>query len=191
MIDIKDFDDGNVLVRNYKISDYLATLEILKQLHEMYEDNLSKIRWRESSGLRQFKPNLKRITLVVELKSTNEIIGMGVIEGLKDLYGCYTGYLNNWAIKEEYIGKHVGKILAERAIQLLESWGCVSIRINLGYGAPKKLLDVFGRTGFKPIMVVLEKKIGEKQKNGNDEISDSLKITSNKLHDYEKINKSI
>jgi len=190
-MDIEEFDVGDVLIRNYKVSDYKATLEILYQLHGMFGDNLSEIRWRESSGLRQFKPNLKRITLVVEIKSTSEIIGMGVIEGLKDLYGCYTGYLNNWVIKKEYIGKHVGKILADRAIQILKSWGCVSIRINLGYGVPKKLLDVFGQTGFKPIMVVLEKKFGKKQEHHNDEISNNLEIASNNLHDYGKINKSI
>jgi GNAT superfamily N-acetyltransferase len=112
--------------------------------------------------LRQFKPNLKRITLIAEHKSTGDVVGMGMIEAVKNTLGQYIGYLDNWATREEFIGKQVGKILAERAIQILRSWGCESIRINVGYGIPEKLLKVFGDTGFKPILIVLEKKFDAK-----------------------------
>lgn len=155
----KEFNENKIIIRNYRPSDYQATLEILKQLHEIYDIGLKEKQWRKSSGLRQFKPNLKRETLIAELKSTGEVVSMGTIEAFKNTLGQYIGYLNNWATKKEFIGKQIGKILADRALQILRSWGCESIRINLGYGVPEKLLKVFGRTGFKPIMIVLEKRI--------------------------------
>jgi len=154
----KEIEEDNIIIRNYNISDYPATLEILKQLHDIYDIGLKEEQWIPSSGLRQFKPNFKRETLIAELKSTTEVVGMGVIEALKNHIGQYTGYLNNWAIKKNFIGKCMGKILADRAIQILKSWGCESIRINLGYNVPEKLIDIFGLSGFKPIMIVLEKR---------------------------------
>ena len=178
----------DIRIRNYKISDYQDTLEILKDLHETYGLTLNKKQWTKSSGLRQFKPNLKRITLVVELKSTGKVIGMGVIESLKNVYGESTGYLNNWAIRKENIGQHVGKMLADNAIEILKSWGCKSIRINLGYGVPEKLINVFGHAGFKPIMIVLEKNVEEtdkdEEKNKKLKNQDSL---DKKYHDQKLI----
>jgi ribosomal protein S18 acetylase RimI-like enzyme len=158
----KEFEENQIIIRNYKTSDYQATLEILKQLHDLYDIRLKEDQWRQSSGLRQFKPNLKRITLIAELKSTNEIVGMGMIEASKNPLGQYIGYLDNWAIKKEFIGKQVGRILADKAIQILKSWGCESIRINLGYKVPEKLLKVFGQTGFKPIIIILEKRFNKR-----------------------------
>ncbi|MFX0164418.1 MAG: GNAT family N-acetyltransferase [Candidatus Hodarchaeota archaeon] len=158
----KKFNKSQIIIRNYKTTDYQATLEILIQLSDIYNIGLNKTQWRPSSGLRLFKPNLKRITLIAELKSTNEVIGMGMIEASKNTLGQYIGYLENWAIKKEFIGNNIGKILADKATQILRSWGCELIRINLGYKTPEKLLKVFGSTGFRPIMVVLEKRYEEK-----------------------------
>ena len=151
-------EEDEIIIRNYRTSDYEATLEILRELSDKYNIGLKEDQWRESSGLRQFKPKLKRITLVAELKSTGKIVSMGVIEAVKNTLGQYIGYLDNWATKKEYIGRHVGKLLADKAIQILQSWGCESVRINLAYTSTEKLLDVFAKTGFKPIITVLEKK---------------------------------
>lgn len=153
-----EFEDDYILIRNYNTSDYPATLELLKQLHDIYDIGLKEGQWLPSSGLRQFKQNLKRETLIAELKSSKEVVGMGVIEASKNHLGQYTGYLNNWAIKKEFIGKSMGRFLADKAIQILKSWGCDSVRINLGYKVPEKLIKVFGLAGFLPIMVVLEKR---------------------------------
>jgi hypothetical protein len=150
--------EEDIIIRNYRTSDYEATLIILKELNEMFDIGFNEAQWRESSGLRQFKPNLKRITLIAELKSTGQVVSMGMIEAVKNTLGRYIGYLDNWATKKEFIGKGVGKILADRAIQILESWGTDSIRINLAYKTTKKLLDVFGKAGFQPIITVLEKR---------------------------------
>ncbi len=154
-------DLENIIIRNYRTSDYLSTLEILRELHNQYNIGLNESKWRESSGLRQFKPNLKRITLIAEYKTTGEVMGMGMLEAVKNTLGQYIGYLDNWATKKSFIGKQVGKILADKAIQILKSWGCDSIRINLGYGTSDKLIKVFGKTGFHPILVVLEKRFNE------------------------------
>lgn len=154
-------DKHDIIIRNYRTSDYQATLEILRQLHDIYDIGLNEERWKESSGLRQFKPNLKRITLIAEYKPTGEVVGMGMLEAVKNNLGQYIGYLDNWATKKEYIGKRVGEILAKRAIYILKSWGCESVRINIGYNADKKLINVIGKVGFNPIIIVLEKKITE------------------------------
>ncbi|MFX1328082.1 MAG: GNAT family N-acetyltransferase [Promethearchaeota archaeon] len=154
----QEIQEEDIIIRNYRTSDYQATLEILKELNEMFDIGFNEKQWRESSGLRQFKPNLKRITLIAELKSTGEVVSMGMIEAVKNTLGQYIGYLDNWATKKEFIGKGVGKLLADKAIQILESWGTDSIRINLAYTTDKKLLDVFAKTGFQPIITVLEKR---------------------------------
>ena len=153
-----EIQEGDIIIRNYRTSDYEATLEILKELNEMFDIGFTETQWRESSGLRQFKPNLKRITLIAELKSTGQVVSMGMIEAVKNTLGRYIGYLDNWATKKEIIGKGVGKLLADRAIQILESWGTDSIRINLAYTTDQKLLAVFAKTGFQPIITVLEKR---------------------------------
>ena len=149
----------NVKIRNYLPTDYQATLKIIKELSNTFNIALNERQWRKSSGLRQFKSNLKRETLVVEVITTGEVIGMGVIEAQKDILGNYIGYLDNWIIKKEYIGKHMGQLLANHAMQLLKSWGCESIRINLRYNTPPKLLKVFKDSGFQPVMIILEKKL--------------------------------
>jgi len=154
----KEFEEDNIIIRNYNTSDYPATLEILKQLHDIYDIGLKEGQWIPSSGLRQFKPNLKRETLITELKSTKEVVGMGVIEASKNHIGQYTGYLNNWAIKKEFVGKGIGRFLTDKAKQILKSWGCNSIRVNLGYNVPERLINVFELAGFQPIMLVLEKR---------------------------------
>ncbi|GAH66328.1 unnamed protein product [marine sediment metagenome] len=157
--DEKYVDKHEIIIRNYRTSDYQATLEILRQLHNTYDIGLNEQKWKESSGLRQFKPNLKRITLIAEYKPNGEVVGMGMLEAVKNSLGRYIGYLDNWATKKEYIGKRVGEILAKRAIYILKSWGCESVRINIGYNADKKLINVIGKVGFNPILIVLEKKI--------------------------------
>ena len=157
--DEKYVNKHEIIIRNYRTSDYQETLEILRQLQVTYDIGLNEQRWRESSGLRQFKPNLKRITLIAEYKPNGEVVGMGILEAVKNSLGQYIGYLDNWATKKEYIGKRVGEILAKRAIYILKSWGCESVRINIGYHADKKLIDVIGKVGFTPILIVLEKKI--------------------------------
>ncbi|MHA2280521.1 MAG: GNAT family N-acetyltransferase [Promethearchaeota archaeon] len=155
---IEELKDEDIIIRNYRTSDYQSTLEILKDLNELSDIGFEEKQWRESSGLRQFKPNLKRITLIAELKSNGEVVSMGMIEAVKNTIGRYIGRLDNWATKKEYIGAGVGKLLADRSIQILQSWGCDSIRINLPYGTDKKLLEVFGKAGFHPTITVLEKR---------------------------------
>ena len=153
-----EIQEEEIIIRNYRTSDYEATLEILKDLNELFDIGFNETQWRESSGLRQFKPNLKRITLIAEVKSTGQVVSMGIIEAVKNTLGRYIGYLDNWATKKEFIGKGVGKLLADRAIQILESWGTDSIRINLAYTTDEKLIKVFGKLGFQPIITVLEKR---------------------------------
>lgn len=154
----KEISKEDIIIRNYRTSDYHATLEILKELNQLFDIGFNEKQWREASGLRQFKPNLKRITLIAELKSNGEVVSMGMIEAVKNSLGRYIGYLNHWATKKDYIGKHVGKLVADKATQILQSWGCDSVRINLAYGTDKKLMEIFGRTGFNPIITVLEKR---------------------------------
>lgn len=157
-----DIKEKDIIIRNYRTSDYKETLELLRELENKYSIGLDEKKWKESSGLRQFKPNLKRITLIAEVKSTGEVVSMGILEAVRNTIGQYIGYLNNWATKKEFIGKGVGKILADRALQILESWGCEAVRINLAYEGERKLIEVFKKSGFNPIIIVLEKNLMQK-----------------------------
>jgi len=157
-----DLKEKDIIIRNYRTSDYKETLELLKELEKRYSIGLDEKKWKESSGLRQFKPNLKRITLIAEVKSTGEVVSMGILEAVRNTIGQYIGYLNNWATKKEFIGAGVGKILADRALQILKSWGCEAVRINLAYEGEKKLIEVFKKSGFNPIIIVLEKNLEQK-----------------------------
>jgi len=157
-----DIKEKDIIIRNYRTSDYKETLELLRELENKYSIGLDEKKWKESSGLRQFKPNLKRITLIAEVKSTGEVVSMGILEAVRNTIGQYIGYLNNWATKKEFIGKGVGKILADRALQILESWGCEAVRINLAYEGERKLIEVFKKSGFNPIIIVLEKSLEKK-----------------------------
>ena len=154
----KRLTQDDIIIRNYRTSDYKATLEILQELQDQFDIGLDEQKWKESSGLRQFKPNLKRITLIAEIKSTGQVVSMGMLEAVKNNIGQYIGYLNNWATKKEFIGEGVGKLLADKAIQILQSWGCESVRINMAYEGEKKLINIFSKLGFNPIIIVLEKK---------------------------------
>lgn len=155
-------DEDKIIIRNYRKSDYKETLEILKELSELYDMGFNEDKWRESSGLRQFKPNLKRLTLVAEVEG--KVVALGVLEAKKTSLGEYIGYLESWATKKEYLGKGIGKILADRAMKLLRSWGVDRIRINFAYNGDKKVIDVICKGGgFKPIIIVLEKTFDKKK----------------------------
>ena len=156
----------NIVIRNYRKSDYEDTLEILKALHEKYDIGLSEAKWKASSGLRQFKPNLKRLTLVAE--EDGKVVSMGMIEAKKTSLGEYIGYLDNWATNREYIGKGIGQILADRAIKILKSWGVDKIHINVAYTSEKKLIDVLCKGGgFIPKIIVLEKTFNDEKTKSN------------------------
>jgi len=160
-----DVDKDKIIIRNYRKSDHEDTLEILQELSDLYHIGLTENQWKESSGLRQFKPNLKRITLVAEIEG--KVIAMGVVEAKKTSLGEYIGYLENWSTKKEYLGKGIGQILANRAIKILESWGVDKIRIEFSYDADKKVIDVICKGGgFKPSLIVVERILDKnKQKN--------------------------
>ena len=79
--------EEDIIIRNYRTSDYQATLKILKELQSQYNIGFVESKWRETSGLRQFKPNLKRITLIAELKSTGQVVSMGMLEAVKSNLG--------------------------------------------------------------------------------------------------------
>ena len=91
----EEIKEKDIIIRNYRTSDYQATLEILKDLNELLDIGFEEKQWRESSGLRQFKPNLKRITLIAELKLDGAVVSMGVIEAVKTTIGRYVGRLDS------------------------------------------------------------------------------------------------
>ena len=80
-----------------------------------------------------------------------------MLEASKISSGQLIGFLDTIFARKEYIGKRVGKIIVEKGIKTLNSWGCDSIRINVRYGGPEKLLNLFKLRGFSPKFIVLEK----------------------------------
>ncbi|MHA2400647.1 MAG: hypothetical protein ACXADU_17380 [Promethearchaeota archaeon] len=45
-----EITDKDIIIRNYRTSDYQATLEILKELNELLDIGFDEKQWRESSG---------------------------------------------------------------------------------------------------------------------------------------------
>lgn len=41
----KKFDEEEIIIRNYRTSDYQGTLEILKELHDIYNIGLKEEHW--------------------------------------------------------------------------------------------------------------------------------------------------
>ena len=49
-----EITEKDIIIRNYRTSDYQATLEILRELNDLLDIGFDEKQWRESSGLRQF-----------------------------------------------------------------------------------------------------------------------------------------
>ncbi|NMC07521.1 MAG: hypothetical protein GYA24_20070, partial [Candidatus Lokiarchaeota archaeon] len=58
---------GKVLVRNYRKSDYEATLALMAEISETFSFYFDKSKWTESAGLRLFQPGYSRTTIVAEV----------------------------------------------------------------------------------------------------------------------------
>ncbi len=147
----------SVIIRNYRKSDYAATIHIFKELATIYKFNFEEDKWKEDSGLRLFSPGYKRLTLIAEI--AGEVVGMGFVEIKKEPTGELIGYLSNWGVLQKYHRKGIGEELLNRAVAILESFNVDVIRLNFSYDVSKKLLERVSEAGFKPVAVACEKSL--------------------------------
>ncbi len=157
---------SKVLVRNYRKSDYEATISLMEDISETFSFYFDKDKWNESAGLRLFQPGFSRTTLVAELDG--QVVGMGFIELVTNTPdGFSVGYLSNWGVKKGFRGSGVGRALAEKAIAMLTAMHADLIRIKIAMKPdPAKMLSIVKAVGFEPSYITVEKKItpGEKKK---------------------------
>ena len=146
-----------ITIRNYRKSDYAATIRIFKELSTIYKFNFEEDKWKEDSGLRLFSPGYKRITLIAEL--AGEVVGMGFVEIKKEPTGELIGYLSNWGVLQKFHRKGIGQQLLNKAVAILESYNVDVIRLNFSYDVSKKLLERVAREGFKPVVIACEKSL--------------------------------
>jgi ribosomal protein S18 acetylase RimI-like enzyme len=150
---------SKVLVRNYRKSDYEATISLMEEISETFSFYFDKDKWTESAGLRLFQPGFSRTTIVAELDG--KVVGMGFIELVTNTPdGISIGYLSNWGVRKGFRGSGVGKALAEKAIAMLTAMHADLIRIKIAMRPdPTKVLEIVKTIGFEPSYITVEKKI--------------------------------
>lgn len=148
-----------ITIRNYRKSDFQPTLALMEEMAEVFSFYFDKNKWNESAGLRLFQPGYSRTTIVGEIEG-HGVVGMGFIEMVKDPNGLNIGYLSNWGVRKEFRGTGVGKMLADKAIAMLEKLGADLVRIKIATKPdPTKVLDLVKSIGFEPTYIAVEKKI--------------------------------
>jgi predicted N-acetyltransferase YhbS len=155
---------SKILVRNYRKSDYEATIALMEEISETFSFYFDKEKWNESAGLRLFQPGFSRTTLVAELDG--QVVGMGFIELVTNTPdGISIGYLSNWGVKKGLRGSGVGRALAEKAIAMLTAMHADLIRIKIAMKPdPTKTLAIVKNIGFEPRYITVEKKIPQTEK---------------------------
>ncbi|MHA1368657.1 MAG: GNAT family N-acetyltransferase [Promethearchaeota archaeon] len=154
---------NKIKIRNYRKSDYKDTLELMKEMSEIFSFYFDVHKWDESAGLRLFQPGYSRTTLVAELEGVG-IVAMGFIEMHKSPDGLNIGYLSNWGVRKKFRGHGIGRLLEEKAINILEKMGADLIRIKIALKPdPTKILKLVEKVGFEPKYITVEKKINKKK----------------------------
>ena len=146
-----------IIFRNYKEEDYDATTELMRQLSAAYKIRFDEEKWKKSSRLRYFSPDSRGQTIIAEDIEKNLIIGMGFISAILDSTGIYIGYLNDFVIRKEYLGHGIGRDMAFKAIEILESWKVNRIRINILMAVKDYMLPIIEKLGFRPSYIIAEK----------------------------------
>ncbi len=146
-----------VIFRNYKEDDYEDTTELMRQLSEAYKVKFDEEKWKKASRLRYFSPDSRGQTLIAEDTDTGDIVGMGFITAKLESTGLYVGYLNDFIIRKDYMGKGIGGDMAIKAIEILEGWKVNRIRINILMAVKDYMLKLIEKFGFQPTYIVAEK----------------------------------
>ena len=144
-----------IIFRTYNEEDYEATTELMRQLSETYKVEFDEEKWKQASRLRYFSPDSRGQTIIAE--EDNEVIGMGFISAKLESTGLYVGYLNDFTIRKDCARRGIGKDMAFKAIEILESWKVNRIRINILMEVKDYMLSIVEKIGFQPTYVVAEK----------------------------------
>jgi predicted N-acetyltransferase YhbS len=145
-----------VIFRTYREEDYEATTELMRQLsEEVYKGKFNEQKWKQASRLRYFSPDSRGQTIIAE--ENEQVVGMGFISAKLESTGLYVGYLNDFIVQKDYMGRGLGIDMAMKAIEILESWKVNRIRINILMQVKDYMLNLIEKIGFKPTYIVAEK----------------------------------
>ncbi|MHA1130350.1 MAG: GNAT family N-acetyltransferase [Candidatus Helarchaeota archaeon] len=145
-----------IIFRNYREEDYEATTELMRQLSKVYKSKFDEEKWKKASRLRYFSPDSRGQTIIAD--EDGEVVGMGFISAKLESTGLYVGYLTDFIIRKDHMGRGIGKELALKAIKILESWKVNRIRINILMAVKDYMLSIVEKIGFSPNYIVAEKK---------------------------------
>ena len=145
-----------IIFRNYEEKDYNTTTELMRQLSEAYQVKFDEKKWKMASRLRYFSPDSRGQTIIAETED-GEVIGMGFISAKLESTGLYVGYLNDFIIRKDYLHQGIGRDMAFKAIDILESWKVNRIRINILMAVKDYMLSLVEKFGFRPTYIVAEK----------------------------------
>ncbi|MEM2134187.1 MAG: GNAT family N-acetyltransferase [Candidatus Jordarchaeaceae archaeon] len=150
-----------VIVRNYISKDNEQTMKLMEKLSNQIGVGFDAKKWKDSDKLRLFSPGLQRQTLVAEEK--DKIVGMGMIEARLEPSGAMVGYLYNWIVDPDYQGRGIGRMLADKALEILQKIGVDKIRINVGLKDKDRIAKLVVPLGFEPVFITFEMDV-KKQK---------------------------
>ncbi len=165
-----------ITIRNYRKSDSEATTKIFRELAKDHKFAFEEDKWQDADGLRLFSPGSSRMTLIAELDGS--VVGLGFIEVKTEPTGEKIGYLSNWGVAKEFLGKGVGVKLMEKALSILQKMNADAIRINFGYDVNKKLLDHVVSMGFQPVAIACEKIAKKAAGSGQDKKVEKMEPVS-------------
>ncbi|WXG40036.1 MAG: GNAT family N-acetyltransferase [Candidatus Freyarchaeum deiterrae] len=150
-----------VVVRNYISKDNEQTMRLMEKLSDSIGVGFDAKKWKDSDKLRLFSPGLQRMTLVAE--EDDKILGMGMIEARLEPSGIMVGYLYNWIVDPNQQGKGVGRILADKALEILGKIGVDKIRINVGMKDRDRISKLVSPMGFDPVFITFEMEVKKKK----------------------------
>ncbi len=155
---------SNVKVREYRKEDYSQIIELLAEISKNHEIYFNRDSWTEWTGLRVVQPGYRRITLVADIEG--KVVGIGLIEFfIEYLDGEAVGYLSNWGMKEDYRNLGIGRLLVDKAIDILSSIHADVIKIKVAsHPNPSRVIDLVKSVGFEPRYISLEKRLKPENK---------------------------
>jgi ribosomal protein S18 acetylase RimI-like enzyme len=136
-------------------------MKLMEKLSNSIGVEFDAKKWKDSDKLRLFSPGLQRMTLVAE--ENDKILGMGMIEARLEPSGIMVGYLYNWIVDPDYQGKGVGRMLADRALEILGKIGVDKIRINVGMKDKDRMAKLVCPMGFDPVFITFEMEVQKKK----------------------------
>ena len=150
-----------ITIRDYQKGDYEATVELMKQLVELYKTSFDEKSWDITMRQRMFSPQQR--TLIAEIDG--EITGMVFIDVKWNEIGFVIGNIKNIIVDENSRNQGVSARLMDEAIEILTAMAVDKIQINVNTEV-QDVIPFFEKMGFKQEYVAMSRMVKKTQGKG-------------------------